>query len=227
MLIKNPDKKREKDNHSSGLNSKEFGVFGSALNRYKLDRIAKRQKKIYEPRVDKFQKHHEIAHWTTERGQLTRFSVLSSGIDLNKKVIADVGCGVGDFFRYLKNQNVCASMHGFDITKSFIEYASSEHPDCWFSEVDVAVEGLPRKYDYVFSSGIFAFGDRYFFNTVTKNCFDNAVKEYRFNMFRTSSKDFWSIPIEDAVEHCYKLGASDVRVETGYLGKDYTVYLIK
>ncbi|MFK7872972.1 MAG: class I SAM-dependent methyltransferase [Oligoflexales bacterium] len=194
-----------------------------AYRRMKLERTAKRQQKIYANRIQRYRHHHEMTHWTTARGQWTRFAVLKQDLELRKKIIADIGCGVGDFFRYLKSEHVIASMHGFDITKSFVEYAQGEHPDCWFYDCNVAVDGLPREYDYSFSSGLFAFGDRIFFEIMVKKIFAKTRYEYRFNMFQTQSKNFWSISPEQAKAYCESLGDCEVSIITGYLGRDYTV----
>src|SRR3990167_6361158 len=67
------------------------------------------------------------------------------GISLNGKIVLDIGCGTGFFFRfYLENS---AQITGIDITTTSIESLRKSLPDGKFITMDISAE-LPANKDY-------------------------------------------------------------------------------
>lgn len=71
--------------------------------------------------------------------------------------VADVGCGVGDLFAYLQELGLRVKYWGCDLAPSMVAAARRKHPQAAarFAVRDIAVRGLPRRFDYVVASGTF------------------------------------------------------------------------
>lgn len=67
--------------------------------------------------------------------------------------VLDVGCGLGDFYQFLKNQDIDVNYTGVDICPEMISRAQILHPDATFFEHDVVQSPLESEFDYVFCSG--------------------------------------------------------------------------
>ncbi len=89
--------------------------------------------------------------------QFKRFEILAGIADLNGKSVHDVGCGLGHFLDYLKEQTVTPIYSGSDISPAMIARATKRHPGIVF-EVRDLLEGPdppePR-FDYVTCCGVF------------------------------------------------------------------------
>jgi len=94
--------------------------------------------------------------WGNVDSQRERFRVLCEIDDLNDKSILDVGCGFGDFYLYLKEQNIRPKQYvGIDINLLMISMAKNKLPEVRFEVADISTVKLKEEYDYVFASGIF------------------------------------------------------------------------
>jgi SAM-dependent methyltransferase len=88
-------------------------------------------------------------------GQRDRFAQLNRIADLNGRSIADVGCGVGDFYAYLRRHVGDFAYLGVDLMAEMAERAGERFPEASFTAVDVLAQGLPDEYDYVLMSAVF------------------------------------------------------------------------
>ncbi len=95
--------------------------------------------------------------WNSRFSQEQRFEVLLQVGDLNRASILDVGCGLGDFSRYLANRGISyGSYLGIDINPDMLDAAQEKYPGINCQCRDIL--GNPFKegeFDYVFESGIF------------------------------------------------------------------------
>lgn len=76
----------------------------------------------------------EIAN-QRQRIALDRFDRITKLIPNNSNIL-DVGCGTGDFIRYLEAHRPDCKISGCDFSKIAIEYASSQSPNSIFKIVD-------------------------------------------------------------------------------------------
>lgn len=96
------------------------------------------------------------ALWNSIQSQQVRFKILSEIGDLNNRSILDVGCGFGDLYPFLKEQNVHPKKYvGIDINPQMIAIARRRLPEVTFEVKDVLDSELNEEYDYVIGSGIF------------------------------------------------------------------------
>jgi SAM-dependent methyltransferase len=93
--------------------------------------------------------------WTSRASQDARFDVMYGIDDLRDKSLLDVGCGVGDFYGYLKRRGFRGSYAGLDLISENCRAAAEKYGEELFLNRDVLDLGGEEKYDYVFASGIF------------------------------------------------------------------------
>lgn len=92
--------------------------------------------------------------WGSKSSQILRFKILSEIGSLKNKSILDIGCGMGDFFIYIKKKGIL-NYTGIDISDYFINYSKNK-----FKEKNVnficgnfLTHKFDKKYDYIFLSG--------------------------------------------------------------------------
>jgi SAM-dependent methyltransferase len=104
-------------------------------------------------------KEHGISpaslNWGSRDSQCRRFEVLSSIGDLEGASILDIGCGLGDFYAWLKDKKLSVDYTGMDITPCMIDAAKDRFPEVDFQVKDIFSIDGEKIYDYVFASGIF------------------------------------------------------------------------
>jgi SAM-dependent methyltransferase len=118
----------------------------------------KEKEKTIERYRDRFKKYGispKSLGWKDRKSQILRFKILSEIANLDKMSILDVGCGFGDFYKFLLKNGYRVKYTGFDIVPEFIEIAKRKYPECEFILKDILQEKFQKKFDYVFSSGIF------------------------------------------------------------------------
>lgn len=117
-----------------------------------------KSKKIIIDNYDLLLKKHgsgpAVSQWSPE-GQLFRFQKLAEIGDLSGARVLDVGCGLGDFYTFLKQKFGSVNYTGIDIVDGLIHQARRLHPDARFECLDLTEEKLEERFDYVLISGIF------------------------------------------------------------------------
>lgn len=98
----------------------------------------------------------ESVQWADKETQYQRFEILSK-ISTSIGSVLDVGCGLGDFYKYLKSTGFSGEYLGIDNVPEFVQvcialFGSDENAKASLLHLD---GGLPLGYDYVFGSGIF------------------------------------------------------------------------
>lgn len=63
----------------------------------------------------------------------------------------DVGCGYGDFYTYLRNNNYTGKYLGVDINKTLVTHGKELNPLADLRVLDLQKEGLEDKFDWCFS----------------------------------------------------------------------------
>jgi SAM-dependent methyltransferase len=114
----------------------------------------------------------------TENHRDLRYQILSEvGLRSGCSVL-DVGCGFGDFYKYLYEHGIAATYVGYDINKKFIEIARKKYPKAEFELKDIQIDEFP-KFDYIVSSSAFNLRmtkkDNYVFaEDIFRKCFAHA-----------------------------------------------------
>ncbi len=110
---------------------------------------------FYNRHFKKFGDRPEALRWTPQ-GQLRRYhTFLDIAPDLNNQKILDYGCGMGDFYKFLKRRGVDVKYTGVDINENFINVAKKKYPECKFMVMNIDEDALEGYYDYIFICGVF------------------------------------------------------------------------
>jgi len=103
----------------------------------------------------KFGDRPEALRWTPQ-GQLKRYhTLLDIALDLNNQKILDYGCGMGDFYKFLRRRGINVQYTGVDINENFITLAKKKYPECTFKVMCIDEEPLEGYFDYIFICGVF------------------------------------------------------------------------
>jgi SAM-dependent methyltransferase len=110
---------------------------------------------FYNSHYKKFGDKPEALRWTPQ-GQLRRYNTfLEIAPDLNGRKILDYGCGLADFYKFLKRRNIKVNYTGVDINETFINAAKNNYPECRFRVMNIDEDELDEYYDYIFICGVF------------------------------------------------------------------------
>ncbi|OVE81100.1 hypothetical protein BVY03_04685, partial [bacterium K02(2017)] len=143
--------------------------------------------------------------WSSRTTQEARFRIFDQLGDLNNHSLLDIGCGLGDFYRYLTNQGLIIDYTGFDIMPEFILKAGKKYPKAKFATKNILFNPPNHQFDYCFSSGIFAFGNLSFFKQMIEKSFSICKIGYAFNIHQTQAKAFFKMTPNTAMTYCHSL----------------------
>ncbi|MBK9161511.1 MAG: class I SAM-dependent methyltransferase [Nitrosomonadales bacterium] len=91
---------------------------------------------------------------SSRRTQLMRFLAFAQLARLEGSSILDIGCGTGDFFEFLKHQEIHADYTGFDISPAMVERCQERFPDARFVSGDFLAWMPNRTFDYTVAIAI-------------------------------------------------------------------------
>jgi SAM-dependent methyltransferase len=181
--------------------------------------------------------------WSDSITQTNRFKILSE-IDANLKSVIDVGCGLGDFFTYLKKDKEFSGKYlGLDYLQEFVDACNEQfrsEGNTAFQLFDLTTDEFPPAYDYIFLSGVFnnkIEQDEQFMYQSIEKMFKAALKGVSFNALSTyvDYQDdglFYSNPLA-VFDFCKKNITRKITLRHDYLVKEgsipfeYTIYLYK
>jgi SAM-dependent methyltransferase len=95
-----------------------------------------------------------VGQWSPE-GQLFRFEKLSEIGPMKGKRVLEIGCGIGDFYPFLKEKFDSVNYTGIDIVPELVNYAKHKYPEATFHCLDLHNVSFEDKFDYVLISGVF------------------------------------------------------------------------
>lgn len=177
------------------------------------------------------QRHGKSAqgvHWNSKRTQYKRFEVLLGMIDdIEDTSIVDAGCGFGDLYLYMQEQErVPRSYRGLEVMEAMVEEARNR-TGCEIGRCDVLVDDLPAA-DYYICSGAMNILTRSETVLFIRRCFEASQKGFLFNMLlgEDDSLVYNYFQPEEIKSVAEELGAG-FAMQKGYLPRDFTVLLTK
>lgn len=108
--------------------------------------------------VNKYGENLGSVNWRSKSSQMVRFEKLFKIGVTNRNSILDIGCGIGDMYKYINNLQLDVKYLGIDITPKMVEFCKERFPENknHFQNVDIlTLKDEFIKYDWVFASGIF------------------------------------------------------------------------
>jgi SAM-dependent methyltransferase len=175
--------------------------------------------------------------WGSRDGQDLRFRVLTEiGVQKGDAVL-DVGCGLGDYYKWLKTHSCDVVYRGVDITTAMIDSCRQEYPgiDVEILNILDSPNGLSplEQFDYVVASGVFAkrplTGTDYLQSFVSR-MYELCRKGVAFNSLSSWAQDkqadeFYADPFE-TLAHCRRL-TPWVLLRSDYHNRDFTIYMYR
>jgi SAM-dependent methyltransferase len=183
-------------------------------------------------------------HWIDKSTQEIRFEIMLHIATIDGKKILDVGCGLGDFYTFLKKKGINVEYTGIDIIPEYIQEAQKRfaqetnstdgNSPAQFINADVStLSSLDHTYDYVFASGAMSFkveNNKEFYFGMIKKMYDLAEKGLAFNMLNQldhiDDTTFAAYDPQEVAAYCQTFTAR-VEIMTDYLPQDFTVFLYK
>jgi SAM-dependent methyltransferase len=89
-----------------------------------------------------------------EEKQKLRHSVHASALLGATPSILEVGCGLGDFYKYLQAQNRDCAYHGYDIVPEYVAECRRIYPRAKFELRNIFADGIDGTYDTVVMSQV-------------------------------------------------------------------------
>ncbi len=182
--------------------------------------------KFYKDTLNKYGDDPKGVGWKSFESQQIRFKVLSEIGDLRGKSVLDVGCGLGDFYRYLIP--LTTNYIGYDIVPEMVMVARRKYPGVnFFSEFP------NEKFDFVFASGVFNLPEEHWvdktFNMIS-DMFDHCNIGVGINFLSDYSKtkdnvSKYTNPSEILKFTSMLTGKWILRHD--YKNNDWTIYLYK
>lgn len=154
-----------------------------------------RMNKRYDRRLEKWGYDIRSLASGDETRRKLRFDILTEvGLESGCRVL-DLGCGFGDLYGYLTEQNIQVEYVGYDLNPNLIKIAKEQYPAAEFQVKDIQSEPFPR-FDYIVSSSAFNLrlleDDNYAFaGDMLNRCYDHADRGVAID-FLTSYVDYES-----------------------------------
>ena len=175
--------------------------------------------------------NHYAQGWRSQSSQQRRFEALLGIGELTNARILDVGCGLGDFFRFLTEQGIPAEYAGVDFTENMVREARARFPRAAFTVEDVTHPGMEPPAstpDYVVASGLFSYMDDAKMRPALTRMFSWCRKGLAFNLASSLAPEqepgvYYADPVE-TFRFCRTL-TPWVTLRHDYLPHDFTVYL--
>ncbi len=190
----------------------------------------------YEKNFEKFHPFEsETFHymdWESKDAQYSRFHVLAENINLHNKSILDVGCGLGDLYKFLQSLDIAFQYSGMDFSSKYIEQCKVLYPEAHFICNDIFTnfnENELKQFDVVFCSGLFNLNVQNNDDLLkyALGCFYEMSCEYViFNLLSINSCDkedkYYYFNSSDVINHVSEFPFTGISVIEDYLENDFT-----
>jgi SAM-dependent methyltransferase len=121
--------------------------------------IIKKTINYYDLCLKKFGNNYKGMNWSSKKSQYLRFEQLIKIKNIKNKSVHDVGCGNGEFLKFLKKKKIKVSKFlGTDISQNMINYCNANYTkikNVKFIKLNILDSKKLQNYDFVFASGIF------------------------------------------------------------------------
>lgn len=191
---------------------------------------------LYRKKFEEFGASPKSLLWKTRGAAHQRFRVFWKYVDFNGKSVLDVGCGFGEFGKFLLKRYEGVKYAGVDINPNFIENAKKLVPGGRFEVRDYLKNKIEGKYDIVAASGILNsntndnLGYR---KKAIKKLFGLTDNILIFNMLgghpapsNKKGSNIWYADSIEILEYCMSLTRRVVLI-SNYHPKDFTILMQK
>ena len=108
----------------------------------------------YKNRINQFGISFDSMKSGSIEKQIIRHKIHASSIKSINPEILDIGCGLGQFYIYLQEQNISCIYTGYDIVEEYINKCKLDYPDANFYERNIFEKGIDKAYDNIILSQV-------------------------------------------------------------------------
>lgn len=169
-------------------------------------------------------------NWNSKESQEIRFDVILDILpdDLTQISIADAGCGFGDFYLYLMQNNTPIKRYiGIDSLDEMCKIASIR-TDCEIIQADICTDMLPDA-DFYICSGAMNVLNKFETYQFISNCYDTSKKGFIFNILYgdKDSVTYNYFSMNKLKQIAKALKVKKMKTTQNYLDYDITVAFLK
>lgn len=108
----------------------------------------------YQQRIAEHGATFESLNSGSEAKQNIRHEVHASALRGQKTSILEIGCGLGDFYKYLIQRQRNCLYYGYDVVPEYVEQCRRLYPEAAFEQRNVFLTGIDGIYDTVVMSQV-------------------------------------------------------------------------
>jgi SAM-dependent methyltransferase len=191
--------------------------------------------KYYKTQLHQHHEPEKRVGWKTIESQRVRFEALTWVAPMKKSKILDVGCGLGAFWGYLKEQEIPVHYTGIDLFPNVIQEAKKLYPDAHFEARHLLARPYPaRSFDYSFLSGVFnvKVQDNWaYMRAMLKQVLRQTKKAVAFNALNADSglkeSNRFLVTPQEVVAFGRSLGVKKTHLLDHYHHLDLTLFLYR
>jgi 2-polyprenyl-3-methyl-5-hydroxy-6-metoxy-1,4-benzoquinol methylase len=111
-------------------------------------------KKRYQNRIEQFGVSFDSLNSGDQAKQIARCEAHLKSMDINKSHVLDIGCGLGSFYNFLKQNHAKYTYTGYDIVNEYINYCKEHYKDASFECRNIFEDGIEGTYDTIVMSQV-------------------------------------------------------------------------
>ncbi|MEA3498999.1 MAG: class I SAM-dependent methyltransferase [Campylobacterota bacterium] len=183
-------------------------------------------KKFYKDAIEEFGVSAQGVHWNSKYTQYKRFEIITKLIkkDIKSSSLVDVGCGFGEYYNYLLNNNRTPKRFiGVDCEEDMITISKKRFPNQDFYKQNILYDKLIEA-DYYTSSGALNILTLNEIKIFIERCFNSSKKGFIFNFLKNIT--FNKIKKYEILEIC-KIYTNNIITKENYLENDFTIFMVK
>jgi len=204
--------------------------------------IIKKTINYYDLCFKKFGNNHKGMNWSSKKSQYLRFEQLIKIKNIENKSVHDIGCGNGEFLKFLKKKKIKVSKFlGTDISKNMIHHCNANYAknkNVKFINANILDSKKLPNYDFVFASGIFNIKglvaskkwEDYVFKMIKRMIsIANVGLSFNFMTFDVDYKDknIFYMSIDKLLKRLRKEVSKNIIINHSYPLWEFTVYIYK
>jgi len=191
-------------------------------------------KKFYQEKFNEYGVDPRSLLWKGKGAAHQRFRQFWAEIDFSNKSVLDIGCGFGEFAKFLDKRYENVTYTGVDIVPEFIEEAKKNFPHHTFYCQDFFNEPLTTSFDVIIASGVLnsnVSDNMEYRQKAIKAMFEHTKGVLAFNTLGShpqpeneKESNVWYSDSLEILKYCMSL-TRRVILRHHYHPKDYTVFL--
>lgn len=182
---------------------------------------------FYEIAIEKYGISAQGVNWIDQESQYIRFDIICKLLKsylTNKSVIADAGCGFGEFYKFLTTFKYPFGEYiGIDSYLKMVSISQNRFPSQQFFHKDILKNSLPQADFYIACGSLNILTHKMFFLFI-KRCFESSNKGFIFNFLTKES--FNKIKLHEVIGYCSSL-TINIKVQQKYHKNDCTILMLK